>query len=68
VKTSRSYALSDNITGTHGWEEVRKTFRTDPETHFLELAIVRERPETAIRGRAWADDLRLRRVGQEACR
>jgi tetratricopeptide (TPR) repeat protein len=68
VKTLRSYALSDNITGTHGWDEVRKTFRTDPGTHFLELAIVRERPETAIRGRAWADDLRLTRVAQEACR
>ena len=68
VKTLRSYALSDNITGTHGWEEVRKTFRTNSETHFLELAIVRERPETAIRGRAWADDLRLTRVAQEACR
>ncbi|HEX9120629.1 MAG TPA: tetratricopeptide repeat protein [Terriglobales bacterium] len=68
VKTLRSYALSDNITGTHGWEEVRKTFRTDPGTHFLELAIVRERPETAIRGRAWVDDLRLTRAAQEACR
>ena len=68
VKRSRVYAASSDVTGTHGWEELRKTFRTGPETHFLDLAIGRERPETAIRGRAWVDDLRLTPVGQEACR
>ena len=68
VKSSRVYAASDDVTGTHGWEELRKTFRTDPGTHFLDVAIGREHPETAIRGRAWADDLRLTQAAQEACR
>ena len=68
VKTSREYAASGDITGTHGWEELRQTFRTDPGTHFLDLTIGREHPQTAIRGRAWVDDLRLTRVAPEACR
>ncbi|MBZ5628079.1 MAG: tetratricopeptide repeat protein [Acidobacteriia bacterium] len=68
VKTARAYVLTEDMTGTHGWEERRQTFRTEPGSHFLELKIVRDRPNTAIRGRAWADDLRLTRAEPEACR
>ena len=67
VKTSRAYVLTADMTGTHGWEERRQNFRTDPGTHFLELKIARDRPDTAIRGLAWADDLRLTRAAPEAC-
>jgi tetratricopeptide (TPR) repeat protein len=67
-KTGRSYVLTESMTGTHGWEQRRQTFRTDPATHFLDLRIVHERPLTAIRGRAWADDVRLTPVAPEACR
>ncbi|MBZ5569639.1 MAG: tetratricopeptide repeat protein [Acidobacteriia bacterium] len=68
VKTAHAYVLTEDMTGTHGWEERRQTFRTEPGTHFLELKIVRNKPDTAIRGRAWTDDLRLTRAAPEACR
>ena len=67
-KSGRSYVLTESMTGTHGWEQRRQTFRTDPVTYFLNLRIVHERPLTAIRGRAWADDVRLTPVAPEACR
>jgi Flp pilus assembly protein TadD len=68
AKTGRACVLTPDMTGTHGWEERRQAFRTDPGTHFLELQIARAKPDTAIRGRAWADDLRLTRAAPEACR
>ena len=68
LKTGHAYAQLGTAPGTHGWEERRQTFRTDPATHFLELRILHDRPETTVRGRVWADDLRLERVPQEACR
>jgi hypothetical protein len=67
-KTGRNYVLTESMTGTHGWEQRRRTFRTDAATNFLDLRIVHERPLTAIRGRAWADDVRLTPVAPEACR
>jgi tetratricopeptide (TPR) repeat protein len=67
LKTGRSYVQTESMTGTHGWEQRRQTFRTDPSTHFLELSIAHDRPLTAIRGRAWADDVLLTRVAPEAC-
>ncbi len=68
LKSARALAQLPEVSGTHGWQELQQNFRTDATTHFVNLAIVRERAQTAIRGRAWADDVRLTRIAAEACR
>ncbi len=68
LKSGRLYARLESGSGTHGWEDRQSEFRTEAGTHFLRLDIFRERPLTALQGRAWADDLSLERVAPEVCR
>jgi len=68
LKSGRLYAKLGTGSGTHGWEDSHSDFHTEAGTHFLRLDIVRERPLTALEGRAWADDLSLERMAPEVCR
>jgi tetratricopeptide (TPR) repeat protein len=61
-----SYALTDDALGTTPWREHRVRFRTSPDTSLVLLKIVRQPASALIRGKFWADDLKLVKASTQA--
>ncbi len=57
--TGRQYVLSDSLSGTQPWYELRDRFTTDANATFLILRIVRTPAEPLIQGSFWVDDVSL---------
>lgn len=57
--SGRSYALSEDSSGTTGWREQPADFRTDSDTSLLVVKVTRTPSDPLIKGKFWIDDVSL---------
>ena len=60
--THSPFAMTDETLNTTDWHEIRKDFQTGPATQLVQVRILRNPANTAIRGRFWVDDFSLHSI------
>jgi tetratricopeptide (TPR) repeat protein len=50
---------TEEVLGTHSWQEQEGTFTATPDTHLVIVTVGRDSAQTLVRGKLWIDDLKL---------
>jgi hypothetical protein len=50
---------TDEVLGSHSWQEQQGTFTATPDTQLVIITIGRDTAKTLVLGKLWVDDLKL---------